>query len=267
MAKKLLGKRKKLILIAVMLFLAFSISETPDILAFNDYPTILGAHRGSSVEYIENTMPAFESAIQNPKYQFIEIDVQYTKDNQIIVLHDTSLLRMQGKNLWIEDLTYEELLNASDYDVPLFEEVMDLIGFKKKVNIEIKSQGNISRDKELVDEIIEDLKERKVMDQVLLSSIPSEVVKYITESYPKLKKGKIYWTNRATYLPFEFIVKDFYEEMNQLGADYIMLHGSNLNNYKLLTELKPDDVTLVFWYFNDQMYIMQKDAHDKLWIS
>ena len=61
------------------------------------------------------------------------------------------------------------------------------------------------------------------------------------------------------------MVADFYKEMEELGADYIMLHGSNLNNYQLLTELKPSNQTLVFWYFNDQMYIVQKDVDDQLW--
>ena len=265
MVNKLLGKKKKLILLSVMLFLAFSISETPDILAFSDFPTILGAHRGSSVEYIENTMPAFESAINDPKYQFVEIDVQYTKDKKIVVHHDNSLLRIQNKNNQIADLTYEEILDVSNYKIPLYEEVMDLICLKKKVNIEIKSQGNFSDDKELVDEVIEDLKKRKVLDQVLLSSISSDVVRYITENYPKLEKGKIYWINKMTYLPFEFVVNGFYEDMDKLGADYIMLHGSNLNNYQLLTKLKPSDKTLVFWYFDDQMFIVQKDVNDKLW--
>jgi glycerophosphoryl diester phosphodiesterase len=265
MSNNLMGKKKKVVLLGVILLLLFSISEAPNILAVSDYPTILGAHRGNSEGYIENTILAFESAINNPKYQFIELDVQYTKDNKIVVYHDSSLLRIQNKNVYIAEFTYEELSNISDYEIPLYEKVMNLIGSKKKVNIEIKSQGNFSEDKKLVDEIIEDCKNRKVLDQVLISSISSEIVQYITDGYPELKTGKIYWVNKITYSPFEFMVADFYKEMEELGADYIMLHGSNLNNYQLLTELKPSNQTLVFWYFNDQMYIVQKDVDDQLW--
>jgi len=40
------------------------------------------------------------------------------------------------------------------------------------------------------------------------------------------------------------------------GADYLMLHGINLRNYESLMRLKPADKTLVFWMFDDQMYVV-----------
>ena len=248
-------------LLAVYLFFFY----VPDIKAVSDLPLILGAHRGSSVNYTENTVEAIEKALEIKDYNFIEFDIQYTKDKAIIVFHDNSLLRLQGKLANIRKLTYQELSELSKYHIPTYQEVMDLIGDDKRMNIEIKSQGNFEDDKKLIDFVIQDCQERGILDLVLLSSISPEVVNYISNSYPELKTGKIYWLNPITYLPFEFIVQDFYQEMEEIGADYLMLHGINLKNYNLLTELKPLDKTLVFWYFNDQMLIVQQDPTDLLW--
>ena len=142
---------------------------------------------------------------------------------------------------------------------------MDLIGNKKKVNIEIKSQGNFEDDKEIVDYIIKDCKKHGILDQVLISAISSDVVEYISLTYPELLTGKIYWIHSVTYSPFESTINSFYSEMDRIGADYIMLHGINLKNYGMLTKLKPKEKTLVFWYFDDRMLLLQKDKLDVMW--
>jgi len=257
--------KKRLIVLFLAIYLIYTLYQVPDIMAENDFPLILGAHRGNSVDYFENSIPAIKNALEDPKYNFIEIDIQYTKDKQIVVFHDKSLWRMQKQWKKIPELTYQELSEISTYPIPLYDKIMDLIGNKKKINIEIKSQGNFEDDKKLVDFVIADSKERKVINQILLSSISTEIVKYVTENYPELKTGKIYLIHPITYLHFSFIVEDFYQEMEEMGADYLMLHGINMKNYQLLTKLKPKNQTLVFWYFNDQMLIMQKDPTDLLW--
>jgi len=262
--KKLKGK-SKLIILPFLIYLAIGLFYVPNINAENSFPLILGAHRGNSVDYFENTLPAIQNALEEPKYQFIEFDIQYTKDKQIVVFHDKSLSRMQKKSAKIPELTYQELSEISVYSIPLYQEVMDLVSNKKRINIEIKSQGDFEDDKKLTDFVIQDCQERGILHLVLLSSISSDIVKYISQNYPELKTGKIYLIHPITYLPFEFIVNDFYKKMEEIGADYIMLHGINLKNYRLLTELKPQTQTLVFWYFNDQMLILQKDFTDLLW--
>ena len=249
----------------IIVLLLYTVFQTPDISATTELPTIMGAHRGNSVDFFENTLEAINGSLQDPKYEFIEFDIQYTKDKKIIVYHDSSLFRRQSKFVDIAKSTYETLNQKSDYKVPLYNEVMDLIGDKKKTNIEIKSQGNFEDDKEIIDFVIDDCKKRGIINQVLISSISTEVVEYITNNYPELLTGKIYWIHPITYSPFESTIEKFYAEMEEMGADYIMLHGVNLKNYNLLTELKPKEQTLVFWYFDDRMFLLQKDQMDKMW--
>ncbi|MCQ2609422.1 MAG: glycerophosphoryl diester phosphodiesterase membrane domain-containing protein, partial [Lachnospiraceae bacterium] len=66
------------------------------------------AHRRDSVRAPENTMPAFELAVQEEN-EYIEFDVHQTKDNVIIISHDDNLLRVTGQNVCVHDLTYEEI--------------------------------------------------------------------------------------------------------------------------------------------------------------
>ena len=242
-----------------------SLFTVPSIEAVEDKSYTFGAHRGNSVNYIENSMEAISAAVNDEKYEFIEFDIQYTKDKKIVVYHDLSLVRLQRQALKIQDLTYEELNQVSKYKIPLYEEVMDLVGNKKWVNIEFKSQSNYEEDKILIDYVVKDLYERGIGNKALLSSISSDVVIYIKEAYPEFKVGKIYWILPSTFFNFDVFTQRLYDEIEAIGADYVMLHGDNLRNYASLIRLKPTGVDLAFWYFNDQMYIIHNEETDKPW--
>jgi len=60
-------------------------------------------------------------------------------------------------------VTYEELLEVSNYHIPTYGETMDLVAGKKPLNIEIKSQGNLEDDKEIADYIIEDCRKKGIL--------------------------------------------------------------------------------------------------------
>ncbi|MBC7978517.1 MAG: glycerophosphodiester phosphodiesterase, partial [Myxococcales bacterium] len=58
----------------------------------------LYAHRGASAELPENTMPAFERAV-TVGVDALEMDVQLTRDDQLIVVHDDRCARTTGAQL------------------------------------------------------------------------------------------------------------------------------------------------------------------------
>lgn len=119
----------------------------------------LQAHRGVSGENPENTMPAFQAAVDQG-YSYIELDVQVTKDLQCVVLHDSTINRtarrldgsIVGASMPVADLTYEQLL---EYDfgigyhvkfkgtkIPLLEDVLKLgrsAGVKIKIDAKYRS--------------------------------------------------------------------------------------------------------------------------------
>lgn len=81
---------------------------------------IYQAHRGVSVEYPENTMPAFRAAIEQG-YQIIELDVDITADGVLVLLHDGTINRVARRldgsvieePVRISEITYAQ---ASEYD-------------------------------------------------------------------------------------------------------------------------------------------------------
>lgn len=70
-------------------------------------PRLFG-HRGSSADFPENTLPAFAHAVASGM-PYLELDVRATKDGEVVVLHDASLLRTCGVDIPVTELTYDAL--------------------------------------------------------------------------------------------------------------------------------------------------------------
>ena len=89
------------------------------------------AHRGihNNIDIPENSLLAFKKAkeLNIP----IELDIQITKDNRLIVFHDYSLNRMTNIDKKIKDCTYQELsrinLLKTNEKIPLLKDVLKLI--------------------------------------------------------------------------------------------------------------------------------------------
>jgi glycerophosphoryl diester phosphodiesterase len=104
--------------------------------------TINIAHRGFSGKYPENTMLAFQKALE-AKCDGIETDVQLTKDNVPVLIHDETLNRTSNGLGFIKDYNYSELIKldfGSGEKLPTLEE---FIAFSKEnnlfINIELKN--------------------------------------------------------------------------------------------------------------------------------
>ncbi len=227
------------------------------------YRCTAGAHRGASEEYRENTVAALKAADKNSEYAFIEFDVQYSKDRRIVVYHDKRMLRLYGNLNAIGNSTFAELSKITYGEIAAYDEVIGIL--RKKLNIEIKSRGDHQEDERLVDEIIADIQDRKRDNDVLISSISGDVIKYVNQNYPDIPTGQVFWLTSSTYLHFDALTKKLYEEIRATQADYLMLHVANLRNIDDLLKFKPRGKTIVFWDFSDTIYIVHKDLSDRLW--
>ncbi|TKD72661.1 glycerophosphodiester phosphodiesterase [Pseudalkalibacillus hwajinpoensis] len=106
------------------------------------------AHRGASGYAPENTMAAFEKSVEM-KADYFELDVQLTKDGELIVIHDTSVDRTTNGSGKVKDMTLEELkhLDAGSWfgeefageKLPTLGEVLDAYRGKSGILIELKS--------------------------------------------------------------------------------------------------------------------------------
>ena len=109
---------------------------------------LVWAHRGASGYAPENTIPAFELAAEMGA-DGVELDVQFTKDGQIVVCHDETIDRTSNGCGWVKDHTLEELL-ALSFDngnkayegaqIPTMQEVFDALRpTNLTINIELKT--------------------------------------------------------------------------------------------------------------------------------
>lgn len=71
--------------------------------------TMIFAHRGFSGYYPENTMLAFQKTAEETVADGIEIDIQLTKDGEIVIMHDETLDRTTNGSGFLKDYTLEEL--------------------------------------------------------------------------------------------------------------------------------------------------------------
>lgn len=95
-----------IVLDVLYVVLTFNSNPFERVAIFHD--TKITAHRGASREAPENTLAAFQRAIDDMA-DYIELDVQMTSDGYIVVMHDTSAYRTTGVAKNITDMTYEEV--------------------------------------------------------------------------------------------------------------------------------------------------------------
>lgn len=158
------------------------------------------AHRGCSMAYPENTLPAFEAAAKLPNVTGIELDVQLSKDGEIIVFHDESVSRVTDGEGCIADLTFQELRKLrfkhdnSQTFIPTLREVLKLlkpycVQRGLLINIELKTgvvhYQNIERMTILL------VKEFGMQDYIVYSSFWVESLKLIKEYDSSAKTGML----------------------------------------------------------------------------
>lgn len=112
------------------------------------------AHRGDSIRYPENTIPAFRSGIEVGA-DWLELDIFRTRDGHLVIAHDRTTGRVAGRDLVIADSTLEELRQldvASEFrkcrklsleecppeKMPLLEEVLQLVMTQDKTRVSIQ---------------------------------------------------------------------------------------------------------------------------------
>jgi glycerophosphoryl diester phosphodiesterase len=99
------------------------------------------AHRGASGHAPENTMAAFQLAMQQGA-DGIELDVMLSKDGRLVVIHDDTVDRTTNGTGLVKDMTLAQLqaLDAGNgAQIPTLEEVLHTFGGRFLINIELKN--------------------------------------------------------------------------------------------------------------------------------
>lgn len=166
------------------------------------FPVFVIAHRGFSGAAPENTLAAFEKAIEAGS-DMIELDVHLSSDGQVVVIHDDTLNRTTNSKGKVSHHTLQELkqLDAGSWfgsqfsgeKIPTLKEVLELVRGRILVNIELKmgDLGPYSM-KDLADRSLQEVEKTGVVNQTLFSSFDPSVLERIHEKNPRILMVLVY---------------------------------------------------------------------------
>ncbi len=154
----------------------------------------VSAHRGDSASAPENSLPAFQKAIDDGA-DWIELNVHQTKDGVVVVTHDADLNRIAGVDKNVYDLTYDELeqydvgswfsADYKDLHVATLDEAVKLCKGKIKLNIELKPTGH---EENFEANVIKVLKDNNLQpNQCVLASLKLDALHALKKVDPRYK--------------------------------------------------------------------------------
>ncbi|WP_168119364.1 glycerophosphodiester phosphodiesterase family protein [Paenibacillus sp. HB172176] len=216
------------------------------------------AHRGWSGRAPENTMAAFRMAFEAQDVEWVELDVQLSKDAVPVIIHDYNLKRTTNGRGEVRDKTAAELseLDAGAWFSPAFrgERIPTLAGVLReakgrcKLNIELKTDG--IRYPFLADKVLE-LLEAYDTEEFVLTSFDIGTLYRIRKLSKQVRIGLILDHWRSTLV----------KELEDLHSDFLSIGHSKLNKARL-AELHRAGTQVMAWTANEKRTIRKLASLD-----
>ncbi|MHB8135884.1 MAG: glycerophosphodiester phosphodiesterase [Anaerolineaceae bacterium] len=175
-------------------------------------PLIIG-HRGAKAYAPENTMASFKLAVEH-KADGVEFDIKFTKDMEIIIIHDLTVDRTTNGKGKVKDYSSEEIrkLDAGSFfsetfngeKIPILSEVLNNLPRQFLINIEITNYGT-SFDG-LAKKVAYLVKDLGIGDQIIFSSFNPMNLYLTKQIVPEIPvailadSGKKGWLSRSSIL-------------------------------------------------------------------
>lgn len=163
------------------------------------YRTKIWAHRGASGYAPENTLEAFNLAVRQ-KADGVELDVQMTKDGQLVVIHDERIERVSDGTGYVKDFTLNELREFNfnrthpEYarvQIPTLSEVYEsLKPTKMTINVELKT--GIYAYPGIEESVVALTEKMGMTGQIIYSSFNHRSVAKVKTLCPKARTGILY---------------------------------------------------------------------------
>jgi glycerophosphoryl diester phosphodiesterase len=169
-------------------------------------PTIIG-HRGASAHAPENTIAAFELAVQQHA-DAIELDAKLTVDRHVVVIHDQTVDRTTDGTGQVNKLSLKalrELDAGSSFDIsfkgekiPTLVEVFETVGHKTCLNIELTNYASNSDD--LPERVAALIQKHNLQRNILISSFNPFTLLRAHKLLPEVPFGLLTPSKRGFFL-------------------------------------------------------------------
>lgn len=227
-------------------------------------PFLCFAHRGAKGYEPENTLPAFEKAIELHA-DWIELDV-YHIENELVVFHDLRLNRTTNGTGFIfnRSLDYIRSLDAGNgAKIPFLSEVIDLVDKKAGINIELKGPETAVKVADMLNRLIHD--GGWSADQFMISSFRHAELLLFQQLMPNIRLGALTGSIPLNYAKFatdigayslnptiEFISREFINDAHSRGLKVFVYTVNHSDELEWMRELDVDGV------FSDYPDIVKK---------
>jgi glycerophosphoryl diester phosphodiesterase len=217
------------------------------------HKTLNLAHRGANRVAPENTIAAFRKAVELGADGF-ELDLQLSKDNVPVIIHDEKLERTTGAPGLVKDFTLAELksLDAGSWfapefsgeKIPTLDEFFDEFAGKDLLfNLELKTGIILYPGLEAA--VIKIVAERGLKKQVILSSFNHYSLVTCRETDPEVKTGMLYLA--GLYEPWEYA--------KTLGCYSVHPFFYNLQSPEIVNGFKENNFPIFAWTVNEPLYM------------
>lgn len=195
------------------------------------------AHRGSLTEAPENTLAATKKALEHGA-KAIELDVQLTKDGELIIIHDHHLKRFTKQtSKLVKDLTVKEIksLDIGSAFSPTYkgetlatlDEILTVCPSDVLLNIEIKNIPVIYEGIE--EKLLHSLESHQRLDHTIISSFDHVALQNIQELNADIKVGALFYYRMVR--PWEYIknsgLKAYSIHLNDVTVDEKTIKASH----------------------------------------
>jgi len=208
------------------------------------------AHRGASFDYPENTIIAFEKAIEQGA-DGIELDVHLTADGQIVVHHDEKINRTSNGDGFINEMSLISLRNynfnngkteVGNVKIPLLSDVYDLVK-NKNIEIHVELKTCIFLYPELPQKLINLTRDFAIEERVVYSSFNHNSLRDLKSLNPKAEIA----------LTYQDMIADPWVYAKYLNANTIHPDHNILLKYpSIVKECHKNDIKINTWTVDNE---------------
>ncbi|EMF0296415.1 glycerophosphodiester phosphodiesterase [Enterococcus hirae] len=235
-------KNTSLVLFAVFFGVGVCLYNMDYLTSASQTKPVTISHRGvSGGNSAQNTLAALEKTSRTYHPDYVEMDVQETKDGQFVVMHDFNLKKLTGINKAPQDLTLKELEKLKVTENGAKEPVVSFDTYLKRANelnqkllIEIKNSKNDSKD--IIDRFVKKYEENILTHQHILQSLTYQTVSDLKNANPNFYVGYI--------LPFNIVGPPV------TPADFLTMEYSTINR-NFIDSAHQDGKKVYVWTVND----------------
>ncbi|MGG9961827.1 glycerophosphodiester phosphodiesterase family protein [Ferruginibacter sp. SUN106] len=247
----MLQKNKAVILLVFFFNISFCILAQNITLPVCKNRFIVIAHRGDHTNAAENTLTAYQNAI-DAGADFVEIDLRTTKDSQLVIMHNSTINYMTEAKGNVSDYMFDSLRKIpvhdpqhpewGKYTIPTFKEVLQLCKGKINIYLDFKNASVKSAYHEIVN-----------------AGMERNVIVYINEVHQFAE-----WRNIAPAMPLMISlpsqIKTKHEMYALLDSLQIDILDGNFDEYNIATVLAAKEKNIPIW-----ADIQSKDENAERW--